>query len=334
MLDDWLVDPELSITGDDDGLYGVPITVEGYGIIYNNAIMDAYFASDNKSTAYESVDEINTFAILKEVVEDMTTMTDELEIDGVFASTSLASGEQWRWQTHLANLPIYYEYEDADADMLEEIEFTYSANYQNIFDLYLNNSTTAPGLLGSKTTTDSMTELALGQAAMVQNGNWGWGQIADTDGNVVNEEDISFLPIYIGVDGEENQGLAIGTENFLAINSQAAEEDIQASLDFLEWMYTSETGKDYVINEFGFIPTFNTFEDDELPTDPLAQSILSSMNDESKNSVPWMFTTFPSEQFKNEFGDQLLLYAQEQAEWEDVENTVVESWAREYSLSQ
>lgn len=330
MLDDWLVDPELSIIGDDDGLYGVPITVEGYGIIYNNAIMDAYFASDNKSTAYESVDEINTFAILKEVVEDMTTMTDELEIDGVFASTSLASGEQWRWQTHLANLPIYYEYEDAD--MLEEIEFTYSANYQNIFDLYLNNSTTAPGLLGSKTTTDSMTELALGQAAMVQNGNWGWGQIADTDGNVVNEEDISFLPIYIGVDGEENQGLAIGTENFLAINSQAAEEDIQASLDFLEWMYTSETGKDYVINEFGFIPTFNTFEDDELPTDPLAQSILSSMNDESKNSVPWMFTTFPSEQFKNEFGDQLLLYAQEQAEWEDVENTVVESW-RENILS-
>lgn len=218
--------------------------------------------------------------------------------------------------------------------MLEEIEFTYGENYRNIFDLYLNNSTTAPGLLGSKTTTDSMTELALGQAAMVQNGNWGWGQIADTEGNVVSEEDISFLPIYIGVDGEENQGLAIGTENFLAINSQAPEEDIQASLDFLEWMYTSDEGKDYVINEFGFIPTFNTFEEDELPTDPLAQSILSSMNDESKNSVPWMFTTFPSEQFKNEFGDQLLLYAQEQAEWEDVENTVVESWAREYSLSQ
>ncbi len=334
MLNDWLVDPELAITGEDDGLYGVPITVEGYGIIYNNAIMDDYFASENKSTDYESMDDINSFDILKEVVEDMTSMTDELGIDGVFASTSLASGEQWRWQTHLANLPIYYEYQDADADMLEEIEFTYGENYRNIFDLYLNNSTTAPGLLGSKTTTDSMTELALGQAAMVQNGNWGWGQIADTEGNVVSEEDISFLPIYIGVDGEENQGLAIGTENFLAINSQAPEEDIQASLDFLEWMYTSDEGKDYVINEFGFIPTFNTFEEDELPTDPLAQSILSSMNDESKNSVPWMFTTFPSEQFKNEFGDQLLLYAQEQAEWEDVENTVVESWAREYSLSQ
>ena len=94
MLNDWLVDPELAITGEDDGLYGVPITVEGYGIIYNNAIMDDYFASENKSTDYESVDDINSFDTLKEVVEDMTSMTDELGIDGVFASTSLASGEQ------------------------------------------------------------------------------------------------------------------------------------------------------------------------------------------------------------------------------------------------
>ena len=334
VLGDWLTDPGLAQMGDDGGLYGMPITVEGYGIIYNNAIMDAYFASANKSTNYTSMDEINNLAVLTEVVEDMTALKDELGIDGVFSSTSLASGEQWRFQTHLANLPIYYEYQEKGVESLDEIDFTFSENYKNIFDLYLNNSTTAPGLLGSKTTTDSMTELALGQSAMVQNGNWGWGQIAGTEGNVVNEEDIRFLPIYIGVDGEEDQGLAIGTENFLAINSQADEADIQASLDFLEWMYTSEVGKDYVINEFGFIPTFNTFEDDELPSDPLAQSIIASMNDESKYSVPWMFTTFPSEQFKNDFGDQLLLYAQDQADWEQVEQTVVDSWAREASMSQ
>lgn len=333
-LGDWLTDPDLAQMGEDGGLYGMPITVEGYGLIYNNAIMDEYFSSDNKSTSYTNMDEINNLDVLTEVVEDMTALKDELGIDGVFSSTSLSSGEQWRFQTHLANLPVYYEYEEKGVESLDEIDFTFSENYKNIFDLYLNNSTTAPGLLGSKTTTDSMTELALGQSIMVQNGNWGWGQIADTEGNVVNEEDIRFLPIYIGVDGEEDQGLAIGTENFLSINSQAAEEDIQASLDFLKWMYTSDVGKDYVINEFGFIPTFNTFEEDELPSDPLAQSVIASMNDESKYSVPWMFTTFPSEQFKNDFGDQLLLYAQDQADWEQVEQTVIDSWAREAQMSQ
>lgn len=331
---DWLVDKDLAIESEDGGIAGIPITVEGYGIIYNGAIMDSYFASENKTTDFKGVDEINNFEALKAVVEDMTTMKDELGIEGVFSSTSLASGEQWRWQTHLANLPIFYEYRDAGVSAMKEIEFTYSDNYKNIFDLYTNNSTTTKGLLGSKTTTDSMTEFALGQSAMVQNGNWGWGQISGTEGNVVNEEDVHFMPIYTGVEGEEDQGLAIGTENFLAINSQAAEEDIQASLDFVKWMYSSETGKDYVINEFGFIPTFNTFGEDEFPTDPLAQDILASMNDDSKYSVSWNFTTFPSETFKNEFGDALLMYVQDQMPWEDVKTTVVDSWAREAALTE
>lgn len=331
---DWLVDKELAITGEDDSVAGIPITVEGYGIIYNAAIMEDYFALENKATNFDSMEDINNFDALKDVVEDMTALKDDLGIEGVFSSTSLASGDQWRWQTHLANLPVYYEYRDADVDAMSEITFKYGKQYQNIFDLYINNSTNAPGLLGAKTTTDSMTEFALGQSAMVQNGNWGWGQISGTEGNVVNEEDVNFMPIYTGVEGEEAQGLAIGTENFMAVNSQASEEDIQASLDFIEWMYSSETGKDYVINQFGFIPTFNTFGEEEFPTDPLAQDVLGSMNDEAKYSVPWTFTTFPSEAFKNDFGNSLLMYAQDQATWDEVESTVVDAWAREAALTQ
>ena len=52
-----------------------------------------------------------------------------------------------------------------------------------------------------------MSEFALGQCAMVQNGNWGWSQIADVSGNTVKEDDVKFLPIYTGVKGEEKQGL-------------------------------------------------------------------------------------------------------------------------------
>ena len=49
---------------------------------------------------------------------------------------------------------------------------------------------------------------------MVQNGNWGWSQVAGVEGNTVKEEDVKFLPIYTGMAGEEKQGLCIGTENF------------------------------------------------------------------------------------------------------------------------
>ncbi len=321
-----LSDKSLAITGADGGVYGVPYTVESYGIIYNDAIMQKYFAMDG--AVVSSVDEINNFATLKAVVEDMQAKKDDLGIQGVFASTSLLPGEDWRWQTHLANIPVYYEYKDKGVSDLAELEFTYSDNYKNIFDLYINNSTCAPTLLGSKSVADSMAEFALGECAMVQNGNWGWGQINGVDGNVVAEEDVKFMPIYTGVAGEENQGLCTGTENFWCVNSQASDADKQATLDFVNWMISSDKGKDYMVNTLGNAAPFSTFGDDEKPQDPLAKEMFRYM-ESGKTSVSWNFTTFPSQSFKDDFGAALLEYANGNYTWDQVKDTVVTRWAEE-----
>ena len=316
---------------DGDGVYGIPYVEEGYGIIYNQAIMDKYFALDGAKA--KSVDEINNFSKLKAVVEDMQSKKDQLGIDGVFASTSLTPGEDWRWQTHLANLPVYYEYKDKDVKDLDEIEFTYSDNFKNIFDLYINNSTCEPALLGSKTVSDSMAEFALGKAAMVQNGNWGWSQIAEVDGNTVKEDDVKFMPIYTGVVGEEKQGLCIGTENYFSINSKASEADQKASIEFVEWLFTSETGKNHVTNKLGFIAPFDTFEDSEVPQDPLAKEVLKYLSNDDLYNVDWNFTTFPSQTFKDNFGAALLEYCNGNMKWEDVKKLVIEEWASEKEAS-
>ena len=318
-----LTDPSLAVAGDDGGVYGIPYTVEGYGIIYNGEIMDKYFAMDGAKA--DSIEAINSFDTLKAVVEDMQSKKDALGIKGVFASTSLLPGEEWRWQTHLANLPIYSEFADEGVTDADTIAFTYSDNFKQIFDLYLNNSTTEPKLLGSKGVNDSMAEFALGQAAMVQNGNWAWSQIAEVSGNVVKEDSIGFIPIYMGLEGEENQGLCIGTENYFCINSQAREVDQQASLDFVMWLINSETGKDYMTNKLGNIAPFTTFTDEERPSDPLAQALLTSM-ESGKETIPWIFTAFPSQTFKDNFGSALLEYAQGTMDWEQVKQTVIEQW--------
>ena len=117
-----------------------------------------------------------------------------------------------------------------------------------IRDRYLNNSTVEPTMVGSKTVDDSMAEFALGKAAMVQNGNWAWSQISKVSGNVVKEENVKFMPIYTGVEGEETQGLCIGTENYMCVNSNASEADQKASLDFLKWVFSSDEGKEMVTN--------------------------------------------------------------------------------------
>lgn len=333
-----LSDSSLAIRdADGNGVYAVPYVVEGYGIIYNDAIMKKYFALDGRATTIDSAQQINNFATLKAVVEDMTAHKGELGIDGVFASTSLSSGEDWRWQTHLLNLPLYYELRDSDdySDPTiaglnaKEIAFRYAQNYRNIFDLYTNNSISEKGILGSKSTNDSMAEFALSRVAMVQNGNWAWSQIKDVKGNTVAESDIKFLPIYIGVEGEEEQGLCIGTENYLAINKNSSEDAQKKSLDFLYWLFSSEKGKDYVTNKLDFITPFNSFSEQELPSDPLAREVVRYMNDESKETVPWIFTSFPSDVFKTEVGGALLEYVQGNKSYDDVENTVKSKWKSE-----
>ena len=332
-----LTDKSLAVRAG-NGVYGIPYVVEGYGIIYNDALMSKYFALSDKKTNVSSMDQVNNFQILKEVVEDMQAHKETLGIDGVFASTSLSSGEQWRWQTHLANIPFFYEFSSQagfDSPILaglasNEVDFSYSTNFKNIFDLYVNNSVTPKGLLGSKTVNDSMAEFALGKAAMVQNGNWAWSQISGVEGNTVLEEDIKFLPIYSGSKGEESLGLCVGTENYFAINSNVSAAKQKASADFLEWLFSSETGKDYVVNKLGFIAPFSTFEDDEKPSDPLAKEVLRWMEGDLQ-TVTWTFAAFPSEEFKNQFGDALLEYVQGNKSWDDVVKTVKDSWKSERS---
>ncbi len=331
-----LSDKSLAIT-DGEGIYAVPYVVEGYGIIYNDAIMRKYFALKDKTVDISSAGEITSFDTLKAVVEDMTAKREALGIRGVFASTSLASGEDWRWQTHLLNVPLYYEFRDSeeyDDPTLaglnsKSIALRYGDNFRNLFDLYTNNSITEKTLLGSKSTADSMAEFALGQVAMVQNGNWAWSQISGVEGNTVKEEDIKFMPLYMGIDGEKSQGLCIGTENYIAINKYASEDQQKKSLDFLNWLFTSETGKQYVTNELDYITPFDTFKEEELPRDPLAREVVRYMNDDSVTTIPWIFTSFPSEVFKTEVGAALLEYVQGNRDWKTVNQTIKDTWKSE-----
>ena len=316
------------------GVYGIPYVVEGYGIIYNKKILDAYFALPEKSTQYNSAEEITNFEALKAVVEDMQKNKEKLGIDGVFASTSLKTGEDWRWHTHLMNIPLTHEFTDKDLDLTagehKQIEFSYSDNFKNIFDLYINNSTGDKKQLGTLDVTASMAEFALEKCAMVQNGNWGASQILGISGNKVSSEDIRFLPIYMGIDGEESTGICIGTENFICINSKASEAEQKAAADFLYWLFSSDTGKKFVTDELGFISPFDTFSEGETPDDPLAREINRWMNRENITNIPWNFTLFPGQHYKDRLGNALLKYAQGAMSWDEVKKLAVEEWKKEF----
>ena len=323
-----LTDTSMALVDENGVVYGSPLGIEGYGLIYNAAILNKYFALEGAKAT--SVDEIKGFAKLKEVVEDMQARKADLGIEGAFACISLASGEDWRWQTHLANYPVFYEFRDKGVTDAKEIALTYSDNYKQIFDLYLNNSTVAPSAAAAKTVTDSMADFALGKCAFVQNGNWAWSQISEVEGNTVAEGDIHFMPIYIGVSGEEKSGIALGTENYLAVNSQVSETAQKASIDFLTWLLTGEGAKMLVDNSVVSVSPYPAFSE-LTPADPLGKETAQFLANKELYPINWVFQTFPSQEFKNQLGSHLAQYASGKEDWSAVKEYFVSTWKSEKS---
>ena len=300
---------------DGDAVKAVALMAENYGLITNTALLEK---------AGYTVDDITNFETLKAVAEDITARKDELGFSA-FTSAGMDSSSDWRFKTHLANMPIYYEYQADGITSTEAIKGTYLDNYKAIWDLYINNATCEPTTLAAKTGSDAEAEFQLEEAVFFQNGDWEYGAISE----YIPDENLTMLPIYIGVEGEENQGLCSGTENFLCVNAQASEADIQATLDFLYWLVTSETGTTTLADTMGFdIPYKAAKESTNYFKKVAAESVASG-----KTPVSWDFTTMPSENWKNGVGAALTDYAQGTGDWDAVVTAFVDNWATEYAAA-
>jgi raffinose/stachyose/melibiose transport system substrate-binding protein len=311
---------------DGDSMAGIAYVIETYGIIYNKGLLEK---------AGYTQDDITNFDSLKTVVEDITARKDELGF-AAFTSAGMDGSSDWRFKTHLANLPIYYEYQDEGIGDTEAIKGTYLDNYRMIWDLYINNSTVEPTLLSAKTGDDATAEFVSEQAVFYQNGTWAYGDVAD-----LGDENLGMLPIYIGVEGEEDQGLCTGTENYWCVNKDAAEEDIQATLDFMYWCVSSETGVQALCGGEGAMPSGETGMGFVIPFKSNLESANALINIASeyvaagKKSVQWNFPTMPSENWKNGVGSALTAYAANQSDdtWNQVVEAFVDGWATEKAAS-
>ena len=312
---------------DGDKVVGVPYVMETYGLIYNKDILNKYFALDGAKAT--SMDEIDNFDTLKAVADDMQARKDELGIKGAFTSAGFDSSSDWRFKTHLANLPLYYEFKDDNVtEQPATIKGTYLPNYKKIFDLYITDSTTDPTQLSAKTGDDANSEFALGEAAFYQNGTWAWTDLQKAG---MKAESVGMMPIYTGVKGEEKQGLATGSENYWCINDKASDADKKATEDFLSWVITSDTGKKAISQDMGFTTPFKTFDDVKFDN-PLTEDAVEDQKS-GTTQVSWNFTMMPSDEWKNKVGQALLEYAQGTGKWDAVKTAFVDGWASEYEAS-
>ena len=301
-----------------DAVKGVAYVVETYGIIANTKLLEK---------AGYTVADITNFETLKKVADDIQARKAELGLDGAFTSAGMDGSSDWRFKTHLANMPIYYEYKADGISSTEAIKGTYLDNYKAIWDLYITDATCEPALLASKTGNDAVAEFVGEKAVFYQNGTWAWNDVKD-----LGAENLTMLPIYIGVEGEENQGLCTGTENYWCVNGEADQEDIDATIAFLEWVITSDEGRKSMSQDMGFVVPFDTFTGEYASANPLV-AVDAALTAEGKTPVSWNFPTMPSEEWKNGVGSALTAYAAGTGDWNGVVTAFVDGWKTEYDLT-
>lgn len=309
---------------DADGkLCSIGYCYECYGIIVNEDLL---------AKAGYQLSDITNFETLKAVAEDIHSRAAELGFDA-FTSSSMSGDSSWRFTGHLANLEYYYEsVDDPDAWKVcpPSIKGTYMQNFKNLWDLYINNSAVAPSTLAAGGY-DAQAEFGKEQAVFYQNGSWEWAALTGTGDGQYGLDNLSMIPFYCGVAGEEKAGLNCGTENCWAVNAKASAEDIQATLDFMYWLVTDAEVSRMLVDEFAVMPYKQAAES--------TCGFLADANAyaaEGNYVMPWVTNFQPNvDAYREAIVAAMNQYDNDptDANWEQVKTAFVDGWAVQYAAA-
>ena len=306
---------------DDAGkLCSIGYCYECYGIIVNTKLLqEAGYAADY----------ITNFATLKEVAEDVHARAAELGFDA-FSSAGMDGASSWRFTGHLINLDYYYESVDAPEAWKAcpaELTGAYMDNFKALYDLMVVNSATPRADLANGGF-DAAAEFANGEALFYFNGNWEWSGLSDKG---MKAEDLKMIPYYCGVEGEEKAGLNCGTENYWAVNAEASEADIQATLDFMKWVVTDPEASALAVGTFGVMPYKNAVDS----SNPFLAQANNYLADGCYNM--WWATNYQPnvDAYRAAAVSALNAYNADpsDANWEQVVTAFVDGWAVQYQAA-
>lgn len=237
---------------------GVPMTAEGFGIIYNKDMVDPEaistmdgliaFIEEQKAAG------VTGLGLSQEgyfLIGQILNFPFAVQDDPVAFCQQVFSGE-----VKLADVPEFQEFAKLFVAIRENqvnpLEVTYDGNCG---------------------------DFATGKTAAIHQGNWCY--------TMFSSYDIDFEMGMVGLPVGGSTAIAVGIPSYWFVNADASEEEQQLGKDFLDWLYTSETGTDYLMNKFGFLPVVDGMTSEKL--DPISASVADAIA--SGNIVDWTFNT-------------------------------------------
>lgn len=292
----------------DSKVLGLPYNQEGYGFIYNKAIFEK--AGIDPAS-------IKDYASLEKAAKDLDAKKDELGIEAVFA---LPGKETWVTGLHLSNTFLAPEFDNdvMKAYDAKDVTFKYGDAFKQILDLQNKYSVTPTVSLDYS---KQMEELfSNSKVAIVQQGNWVYSTIAGIDEELANNN-IGLMPI--PVEGYADAKLPVGVPMYWGVNSNKDEKVVEASKEFIDWLYTSDAGKTAVIEDFKFVPAYEGYDSSKI-SDPLSKAVYDYS--EKGETIGWVFMGYPTDWGQNKLGVEIQKYLSGKTTWDKLEKSVEKSW--------
>lgn len=244
-----------------DKVLGIPYTVEGFGMIYNKSLLDPATVTDydsfEKMLKDQKAKDVNGFGLSQEsyfLIGHMLNTPFALQENPSEFIEKLGKGE-----VKMADNPQFQEFAKFYAAIRDNSYNPLEVNYDK-----------------------ECGDFATGKTASIHQGNWAYGMFADYE----IDFDMGIMPVpMLG-----NDKISVSVPTAWYVNSQAPEADKQAAKEFLEWLYTSETGARYITEEFGFIPVVEGMTNDNL--DVLSQEV-ARYTEEGK-TLTWPMNEWPA----------------------------------------
>lgn len=302
----------------DGKIYGLPFAIEGYGFIYNKAIFEAAGIDASKIADYASLE-----AAVKDLDGKIKSGALKDKFPALEAVFDYPAKETWVTGLHTSNAVLNQEFGSSiDAFNAKSVEFKYGDALKALVDLQSDYSPFAKskGKLNAVTYSRQVDEgLATERVAMIQQGNWIYGGVSGVDEEVAKNLDILPMP----VKGVKEDCIPVGVPMYWSINKNSKDADKAAAKDFLNWLYTSDKGKDFVVNKFFFIPPFKGYDGFE-PKDSLGQAV-KRYADQGK-TMTWVFMGYPTGWGMEVLGVEIQKYLAGEIKWEDVVNNSKAKW--------
>ncbi|WP_069997102.1 ABC transporter substrate-binding protein [Cellulosilyticum sp. I15G10I2] len=248
----------------DEKLVGFPFAVEGWGLIYNRAVL---------SEAGVEIADINT----RDALEDAFKKIEEKGKNGVVIASA-----DWSLGAHLFTT-AYSSQSDSTAEIkkfLDELasgsdEIKDNAVVNGLLDTFdimkQYNIAKADPLTSVYETNPEI--IGSGKVGFWFMGNWAWPQIKEFAGD---NNEFGFIPVPISNNEGDygNTHMPAATTKVLVVDaSENTAEQQAAAKAFLNWIVYEEKGQKGLVEECSIIPAFTNIS--AVLNDPLGKSIQS-----------------------------------------------------------